>query len=79
MGNLGGDRWRGNVGVRFVRTEQTSTGNQIGVPNPQVDSPFGDYTPVTVDRSYDDVLPSLNFAYDLTDEIVLRFAAAKTS
>jgi iron complex outermembrane recepter protein len=78
MGNIGGDRWRGNVGVRVVRTEQTSTGNQIGVPDPQVDSPFGDYTPVTVDREYTDWLPSLNLAYDLTDDIVVRFAAAKT-
>jgi iron complex outermembrane receptor protein len=78
MGNLGGDRWRGNLGVRVVRTEQTSTGNQIGVPNPEVDSPFGDYTPVTVDRTYTDVLPSLNLSYDLKDDIVVRFAAAKT-
>ena len=60
MTNLEGDRWRGNVGVRVVRTEQTSTGNQIGVPNPQIPSPFGDYTPVTVERSYTDVLPSVN-------------------
>ena len=27
MANLSGDKWRGNVGVRFVRTEQTSKGN----------------------------------------------------
>jgi iron complex outermembrane recepter protein len=77
MGNLAGDRWRGNAGLRIVRTEQTSQGNQIGVPNPQVSSPFGDYSPVSVERSYTDVLPSLNFAYDLTDDIVLRFAAAR--
>jgi iron complex outermembrane receptor protein len=78
MANLGGDRWRGNVGVRVVNTDQTSKGNQIGVPNPEVSSPFGDYTPVTVDRSYTDVLPSLNLAYDVKEDIVLRFAAAKT-
>ena len=78
MGNFGGDRWRGNLGVRYVRTEQTSKGNQIGVPDPQVSSPFGDYTPVTVDRTYNDFLPSLNLAYDINDQMVLRFAAAKT-
>lgn len=77
MGNFERDRWRGNAGLRVVRTEQTSTGNQIGVPNPQVSSPFGDYTPVTVDRTYTDVLPSLNVAYDLNDTMVLRFAAAR--
>ncbi len=26
MANLGGDRWRGNVGVRFVHTDQITTG-----------------------------------------------------
>ena len=77
MTNLEGDRWRADAGVRVVRTEQTSTGNQIGVPNPQIPSPFGAYTPVTIERSYTDVLPSVNYAYDLTDEIVLRVAAAK--
>jgi iron complex outermembrane recepter protein len=78
MGNLSGDRWRGNVGVRVVRTEQNSKGNQTGVADPEVSSPFGDYTPVSVDRTYTDVLPSLNLAYDVSDDIVVRFAAAKT-
>jgi len=31
-----------------------------------------------VNHSYQDVLPSLNVAWDLTDELVLRFGAAKT-
>jgi iron complex outermembrane receptor protein len=30
-----------------------------------------------VDRSYNDTLPSLNFAYDLTQNVVARFAVAK--
>jgi iron complex outermembrane recepter protein len=77
MGNLGGKDWRGNVGVRVVRTEQTSSGNQIGVADPEVINPFGNYTPVTVERTYTDVLPSLNLAYDVKDDIVLRFAAAR--
>jgi len=77
MGNLKGDDWRGNVGVRVVRTEQTSTGNQIGVPNPTTASLFGDYTPVTAERSYTDVLPSLNLAYDVKEDIVARFSLAK--
>lgn len=77
MGEFGSDRWRGNVGVRIVRTEQTSNGNEIGGPNPTTPNPFGAYTPITAERSYTDVLPSLNVAYDLTDDIVLRFAASK--
>ena len=31
-----------------------------------------------VNHSYQDVLPALNVAWDLTDEVVLRFGAAKT-
>ena len=50
------------------------SGNQIGVPDPQVSSPFGDYTPVTVDRSFTDVLPSLNLAY-LVGNTALRIGA----
>lgn len=76
MGNLEGENWRGNVGVRYVMTEQTSGGNLVGqgggIPNP-----FGEYTPISIDRDYDDVLPSVNFAFDLSDELVLRLAAAK--
>jgi iron complex outermembrane receptor protein len=77
MGNLKGQDWQGNVGVRVVRTEQTSSGNQIGVLNPQVSSPFGDYTPITVERSFTDVLPSLNLSYNVKEDIVARFALAK--
>ena len=80
MADLAQDRWRGNVGVRFARTEQITTGAQFvadatlpGV----VQNPFGAYIPVTAERTYNDVLPSLNVAYDLTDQVVARFAAAK--
>ena len=36
------------------------------------------YVPVEATNEYDDWLPSLNLAWDLTDDVVLRFAAAKT-
>jgi iron complex outermembrane receptor protein len=76
MGNFEGDRWRGNVGVRYVQTDQESRGNLVSSAG-SIANVFGNYDPVVVDRSYDDVLPSLNFAYDLSDDKVLRFAAAK--
>jgi iron complex outermembrane recepter protein len=76
MANLQGDKWRGNVGVRYVQTEQESRGAQ-NRSDGAVNNPFGRYNPLTVERDYDDVLPSLNFAYDLTDQWVVRFAAAK--
>jgi iron complex outermembrane receptor protein len=75
MGNLKGERWRGNVGVRWVQTEQTSDANVA--PGGSIENPFGNYDPVSVDHDYDDFLPSLNLAFDLTDDIVLRFAAAQ--
>ena len=59
---------RGNAGVRYVETDQRSTG--IAVVN-------GRAVENTVERSYDDVLPSFNLAVDLRDDLVLRFGAAK--
>ena len=55
---------RGDLGVRYVETTTTATG-------------LVDGTEVTVERSYEDTLPSLNLAFDFTDEIVVRFGAAK--
>jgi iron complex outermembrane receptor protein len=77
MANLEGTRWRGNVGLRAVRTDQTSGGNSLGASG-EVENLFGNYTPVTAERSYDDYLPSLNFAFDLNPDLVLRVAAART-
>lgn len=65
---LGGMPFRGNLGVRYVETRQSSTG--IGLVNGQQQS-------ITVDRSYTDTLPSLNLSLDLTDDFVVRFGAAK--
>jgi iron complex outermembrane recepter protein len=65
---LGSHTLRGNVGLRYVETEQTSKGWALaaGVPT---------YT--TVNRKYDDVLPSLNLVYDISESLLLRFGAAK--
>lgn len=76
MANMGGEKWRGNVGVRYVRTEQTSEGAQVREDG-AIDNPFGRYNEVVVERTYDDVLPSLNVAFDLNEQLVLRFAAAR--
>ncbi|MBS0420913.1 MAG: TonB-dependent receptor [Proteobacteria bacterium] len=80
MANLGGDRWRGNAGVRFVHTDQITTG-AVFVADPTqpgvIPNPFGAYIPTAAERTYNDVLPSMNLAYDITPELVARFAAAK--
>ena len=81
MAKFEGEGWRGNAGLRVVRTDQTSRGNLIGVPpGPGTinDNAFGVYLPVLVERNYTDVLPSVNLAVDLSRELILRVAAGRT-
>ncbi|TLM76750.1 TonB-dependent receptor [Microbulbifer harenosus] len=59
---------RGNLGVRVAQTEQVSSGHAT------VD---GESTPVSFSNEYTDVLPSVNFALDLRDDLITRVAAAK--
>lgn len=77
MADLESDRWRGNIGVRVVRTDQTSRGNLVDPNFGEIENPFGNFTPLSVERDYTDVLPSATFAYDLTEEIVVRASAAQ--
>ncbi len=65
--DVGPVRLRGNAGVRYVRTDQRSFGYVSGVG----------VVPVTINRHYDDWLPSMNLAADVTDRLTLRLAAAK--
>ncbi len=62
--NMGTIPVRGNVGVRYVETTTTSTGQVNG-------------TDVTVEREYDDTLPAANLVFELQDDVLLRFAAAR--
>ena len=77
MGNFQGGRWRGNLGTRFVRTEQIAEGAVINPASGAIKNPYGDYDPVRATRTYNDVLPSLNVVYDLKTDTLLRFAVAK--
>ncbi len=65
----------GNVGVRYVKTENTAHGFVQYPFNPL----FGDgaYTELNAEHDYSNWLPSLNVKVELTDELLLRFAAAK--
>ncbi len=58
----------GNLGVRYVRTKQTSSG---------IATASGTPVAATVTREYNDTLPSLNVVAELTPDFLLRFAAAK--
>jgi TonB-dependent receptor len=62
-GELGGLRYALNAGIRYVHTDQTSSGLSSG-------------TAVTVERSYEDWLPSVNLALFPHDDIIIRAAVA---
>ncbi|MFT4924689.1 MAG: iron complex outermembrane receptor protein [Phenylobacterium sp.] len=62
--DINADSLRGNIGVRLVQTDQTSAA-YVGDTWTQQDS------------DYFDILPSLNLAVDLTDELVFRVSAAR--
>ncbi len=60
---------RGDVGLRYVKTDQFSTGYA---------SQGAAINLVSADRSYENWLPSANLVLDLTSNLMVRFAAAKT-
>jgi len=79
--NLEGIGWSGNVGVRLVRTTQHVVSN-VGVdattPGAITTSAFGPFLPVATDHTHNDVLPSANVKFDLTKNLLARFAVSKT-
>jgi TonB-dependent receptor len=75
-GELGGMRYSGNVGVRFIKTNLEITQHLTGLPGPNLTEPADNGTQET-DRSYNDVLPAVNFALNMTDQLVLRLAYSK--
>ncbi len=62
-------KWRGNVGVRFVDTSDKSLY--------WVNRSSGGYDRALANRDYKKALPSFNVAYEVTDDMVARFSAAK--
>jgi iron complex outermembrane recepter protein len=68
---LMGHRLSGNVGVQYVMTETIAQGVTIPSSGPLI--------PVATiaHNQYDDVLPSLNLAFDITNKHKLRFGLAK--
>ena len=58
---------RGNIGVRYATTDIEAQGY----------ASTGGGTSVTATNDYDDWLPSLNLAWDVSEDVVLRFGAAK--
>jgi len=75
-GTLGNMPYSGNVGVRLIHTNLGVTQYLSGAPGAYGDEPVSAGTSGTK-RSYQDVLPSMNFSLDLTDALKLRLAYSK--
>jgi iron complex outermembrane receptor protein len=76
---------RGNVGVQVVKTDQSSTGYNTADVATWNDSPAGGPNVFAVQaagmlsgsKTYTDVLPSLNLAFEVDDSQIVRFGAGK--
>jgi len=83
-GTIAGLPYRGNFGIRFDYTDLTSSGaeNQLIAVRPTGGADqqftFTDATPISSSNDYFDVLPSFNIAVNLTDNLILRGALART-
>jgi iron complex outermembrane recepter protein len=76
-----GSSWSGNIGVRYVQTkEDITTYTQTAATNPEAitTSLFGPFVGIPISHEYTDILPSANLKWDVTEDLVARFAVAKT-
>ena len=86
MANLEGNKWSGNIGVRLVRTTEdvlfyTQGSGDPASPRPNagaIDSAWGWWLPQNVTHAYTDPLPSANFRFELTKDLIARVAASRT-
>ncbi|HEY9256015.1 MAG TPA: TonB-dependent receptor [Stenotrophomonas sp.] len=66
--DLGNVPFSGNIGGRYVKTKMSSTGYATVSGTP---------VQTTVDREYNDFLPSMNLVANITPDFLIRFGAAK--
>ncbi len=84
-GSLAELPWNLTVGARYVRTETTAFGisqelqDLVNSGDPTLyTTVLGNAVTVSQTNKYNDFLPSLSFRLNVTDDVVLRFAASKT-
>ncbi|SDZ94657.1 TonB-dependent receptor [Microbulbifer marinus] len=78
-----GERYRGNFGLRYVTTDQASSGYEFSsdswgfktIDRDWLNPAYLEW--VTEDNDYSEFLPSFNIAYDLNDDMVVRTAVAR--
>jgi iron complex outermembrane receptor protein len=69
--DFNGAGFRGNLGLRYVMTDQTSNGSVA-------QGAAGNFVPNSVSKDYNDWLPSFNFAFDVAKDVMLRISASRT-
>lgn len=81
-GDLEGEGWSGNVGVRVVNTKGVVHNYQILPANSTGKLPafpWGGYvSQVDIDNSYTNILPAVNLKLDLSKDLVARLSATTT-
>ena len=75
-GALGGMSYSGNVGARVIHTDLDITQYLTGAPGEYGTEPADAGTKVTR-RSYNDVLPAINFALNMTHDLTMRLSYSK--
>ncbi|HVY89412.1 MAG TPA: TonB-dependent receptor [Hyphomonadaceae bacterium] len=68
--DLWGHRFNGNIGSREARTDVTANGftTNVAATGPR---------PISEENKYTDSLPSMNASFEVTQDLLLRFGAAK--
>jgi TonB-dependent receptor len=75
-GDLGSMSYSGNVGARLIHTDLDVTQHLTGAPGPNITEPADAGLAVTR-RSYNDVLPAINFSLNLTKQLTMRLSYSK--
>ncbi|HMN46603.1 MAG TPA: TonB-dependent receptor [Povalibacter sp.] len=78
--NLAGDAWSGNFGLRYVNVDQDINSYQAvaSAANADVSSLFGNWIYQNTSNEHSKVLPSANFKFNMSKDVVFRFAASQT-
>jgi TonB-dependent receptor len=75
-GELGSMKYSGNVGARFIHTNLSITQYLTGLPGQNITEPASAGTQV-IQRSYNDVLPAINLALNMTSKLTMRLSYSK--
>lgn len=81
QGDMSGDGWSGNIGMRVVQTKESVTlpfAADAKAPGAITTSAFGPFKFQTINNTHNDVLPSANLRFDVNKDVVARFAVSKT-